>query len=502
MTSRSAIAALVALAATGALLLTAPAAPAQTPDRGLFGIAPAKVLLETRPPRDIRPLQLTNTTRLTYDVRIFAAPLRPAADGGLTYDASPEGRALGRRTIKLAATRYTMPPDSRRDLGLRWLRTFPGQRVAPMGIVVQGTPRGAAQENLSSIYRLVGTYLLQLPGGRRDGDFARLTAEQGPKRSLKFTAVVRNRGEVYDEPRDGRLTVRDQRGRAVARGTFKGELLLPGTERPFTVTIDKVLKAGRYTATATMQFAGRKRRIAQPFRLTGPNELPTTKLEIADLQGVGYVDEPARVKVRVRNSGTTTATAEVVARLDPGGDERKSPPRRLAAGEEATFELELGDLDKRDYDITTTANVGGKTFDSANISITPRPERSWWSRFKRWLSEHAVLAVVLLALLALAAMAAVMWRYRRRVHAQLAAGAGAGAGAGPVTVPPPAAGIDLNTATAGQLEEIPGIGPKSAERIVQWREEYGRFGALADLQRVEGFGAHRVSELERHLHVR
>lgn len=48
--------------------------------------------------------------------------------------------------------------------------------------------------------------------------------------------------------------------------------------------------------------------------------------------------------------------------------------------------------------------------------------------------------------------------------------------------------IDLNTASAAQLEALPGIGPVLAERIVQWRAAHGRFADVAELKEVAGIG--------------
>ncbi|MCT9820153.1 ComEA family DNA-binding protein [Microbacterium sp. W1N] len=48
--------------------------------------------------------------------------------------------------------------------------------------------------------------------------------------------------------------------------------------------------------------------------------------------------------------------------------------------------------------------------------------------------------------------------------------------------------IDLNTADATALETLPRIGPALAERILQWREQNGRFTSVDDLLSVPGIG--------------
>jgi competence protein ComEA len=49
--------------------------------------------------------------------------------------------------------------------------------------------------------------------------------------------------------------------------------------------------------------------------------------------------------------------------------------------------------------------------------------------------------------------------------------------------------LDLNSASAADLEDLPGIGATIAERILAYRDEQGRFEAVDDLQQVSGIGA-------------
>jgi competence protein ComEA len=62
----------------------------------------------------------------------------------------------------------------------------------------------------------------------------------------------------------------------------------------------------------------------------------------------------------------------------------------------------------------------------------------------------------------------------------------------------PAAGalLDLNAATAEQLDGLPGIGPVLAERIVDWRTEHGRFGSVDQLREVPGIGESKYAQVK------
>ena len=48
--------------------------------------------------------------------------------------------------------------------------------------------------------------------------------------------------------------------------------------------------------------------------------------------------------------------------------------------------------------------------------------------------------------------------------------------------------INLNTATATELDSLPGIGPVMADRILKWRAEHNRFSKVDELQEIEGIG--------------
>jgi competence protein ComEA len=62
--------------------------------------------------------------------------------------------------------------------------------------------------------------------------------------------------------------------------------------------------------------------------------------------------------------------------------------------------------------------------------------------------------------------------------------------------------INLNTATAEQLEAIPGIGPVLAQRIIEYRQTHGRFQSVDELLEVRGIGSKRLESMRPYVTVR
>ena len=56
--------------------------------------------------------------------------------------------------------------------------------------------------------------------------------------------------------------------------------------------------------------------------------------------------------------------------------------------------------------------------------------------------------------------------------------------------------INLNSATVDQLEKLPGVGPKMAELIVEYRQKNGGFKKIEDLMNVKGIGEKKFLKLK------
>jgi competence protein ComEA len=74
-------------------------------------------------------------------------------------------------------------------------------------------------------------------------------------------------------------------------------------------------------------------------------------------------------------------------------------------------------------------------------------------------------------------------------------GAGRGSGAAAMGA------LDLNHASQPQLEELPGVGPVTAQAILAWRQQHGRFSRIEELQEVDGIGPKTYAEIAPHVRV-
>jgi competence protein ComEA len=69
------------------------------------------------------------------------------------------------------------------------------------------------------------------------------------------------------------------------------------------------------------------------------------------------------------------------------------------------------------------------------------------------------------------------------------------------TKKPPLKPININTANSEELQQVPGIGPATAEKILQMRKSYGAFKSVDDLLAIKGLGKKRLEKMRKYLTV-
>ena len=93
---------------------------------------------------------------------------------------------------------------------------------------------------------------------------------------------------------------------------------------------------------------------------------------------------------------------------------------------------------------------------------------------------------------------------RRRIARTLAALLGlvlAGAPTVCAKKKPPAKPVNINMANSEELQQVPGIGPVTAEKIIQMRKSYGSFKSVDDLLAIKGIGKKRLDKMRKYLTV-
>jgi competence protein ComEA len=80
-------------------------------------------------------------------------------------------------------------------------------------------------------------------------------------------------------------------------------------------------------------------------------------------------------------------------------------------------------------------------------------------------------------------------------------GPGGGIAAGASTAAPDPAGsmVNLNTATEEQLDTLPGVGPVTAQKILEWRSSHGAFSSVDELLEVDGIGEKTLADMAPHV---
>ena len=107
-------------------------------------------------------------------------------------------------------------------------------------------------------------------------------------------------------------------------------------------------------------------------------------------------------------------------------------------------------------------------------------------------TERMAAAVVIAGLIAAGAVIA-MPSFAAAAAKEEAQGGGSKAGAGEK--------VNINTASAEQLQTLPGVGPALAQRILDYRKENGSFKKAEELMNVKGIGEKSYEKLKDHITV-
>lgn len=85
--------------------------------------------------------------------------------------------------------------------------------------------------------------------------------------------------------------------------------------------------------------------------------------------------------------------------------------------------------------------------------------------------------------------------------AQPAVAASQSSGTHPAAKPTPTNIVNINTALVAELETLPGVGTKTAERIIEYRQKNGPFKRVEELMNVRGLGEKNFIKLKAQLTI-
>ena len=483
------------LLAAGACVL-APAAPTlAATDDGLFSVTPARQVVNGRPPRALQPFSVSNTTKVPLKVLVIPGILDQRLSGEIFFKEDPASLRTARQILTPDRDHFRLAPGQRQSVHVDWRLRPLDQKVLNMGVIFQSTA-ATNSSAVSTVQRLLTMDFLQLPGRHTStGQFVSLRAEQGAGKTLDLIPRIENTGDVVQSPRRGKIIVRDASNRLVYRALFVGDVILPDHQRDFPVNTKKVLPAGRYRMAATADFgSSRHMHIRGAFRLVGPNELPSPKVAVEHLAGHGTIGGDSEATAIVHSVGSATADTNVkvqLFRLTKTGQRPEQPLKEqklrytaLAPGARRPLRIVYPDLPAGKYRIIATYRDTPDTVAQVEADFSPvAPAKDSGSLVGPILGAAGLGAAGLFLFF--------FWKRRRRRDDDEEAGE-----FGPPPTTPAVNGrVDVNLASLDELQLLPGIGPKAAQRIVDRRDEYGSFATLEDLGKVEGLSGERLEAL-------
>jgi competence ComEA-like helix-hairpin-helix protein len=468
-----------------------PAAEAKSTDE-VINLAPARAEGAVAAGVSVGPFTLSNRMREDYDVAVFPTLLGQRRDGSLFARSDPAARASARRLLAQQVRAFPLAPGAARSVLARVKRVPSGGRGLYATLVFRATPaRRPAGQAIRNVFQLNASLLLDPRRPRVRFRAGAIRTEQAG-RGLRSFVPVRNTGTGI-APVGGRLVVRDAAGAVIGAVRLATKRILPGAVVDLGAPLRRGLPRGAYTIQARLHGGRREVTARGVLRLFASDHVATRGARIASFgTPTAYRGEEVEVAGRFRNAGNVAFAPRGVVEVTRLGDDR--PLRRLALRVARAAPGRLGSFSARlalpgaarSYGLTVRLLDGRRELDerTTSIGVVERPPLS--RRVQDAIARHAVPLVVLLVLALVGASAALL--LRRPVRAPAAADA--------------RRPLDLNGASAAELERLPGIGGAMAQRIVAHREEHGAFASLDDLAAVRGFGPGRIEALRDRATVR
>jgi hypothetical protein len=288
-------------------------------------------------------------------------------------------------------------------------------------------------DSVRLVERLLGVNVLRLPGRFLvRGAPASVGVFQAKRGVLQFRLGVHNTGQAVAGPKRLTLIVDRQRGGRVLRQSVAGDIVLPGATRDFVMDVSRRLPAGSYTADERIVFgAGHTVGKSILFNLTGPNELPSPRLQVGPLVAHGTVGGQARLEAPISNAGTassspTSLELSLFRLLDgvPGAHPiatRRLTLARLGSGKHERVSASLGRLSRGTYSLVASYRDSTGAPQTYVADFAAQPHLGVFAWLRRFLSDHLLIAPLTVLFLAMVLVVALLARQQRLSRALAAA---------------------------------------------------------------------------------
>jgi len=217
---------------------------------------------------------------------------------------------------------------------------------------------------------------------------------------------ITNRGNYFVDT-TGAFDVRDASGTVRFSGTLSRIKILPGATVVLTAPITTQLSPGTYSLNARLQAAGSHFGAGGTMRLFGVNEVATENARINSFPAPkAYKGEKTDISVSYTSTGNVPFTPRVQFEVRSATPNGPGPLIKTIPGTAAKINPRSLGTARASYAVSATGGpflitarifAGNRQLDARDVSVTPVAAPSTWKQVTDFITEHALLLVVLLA---------------------------------------------------------------------------------------------------------
>jgi hypothetical protein len=363
-------------------------------------LTPAQVVDTAHAGTVVGPLTIANTTRRSYRTEIVPVLLRQSRKGDLSVRDDAVAVKLARTLIHPTGRAFTLRPGGVHSVRAL-VRRVGEQRGVTAGVMFRAVPTRHGS-GITNVLQLTGTVLLHPPGARTVISAGTMRAEQVAPSNIQILTPVENAGRRYATVR-GEVTVRDARGRIVARSRIDPKLIIPRATVDLPAPLHSRLPAGEYRLDATVRSGGVEQRATGTMTLFGPGQVRTENARLVSVESPeGFIGEAFDLRAKFKNTGNVTYAPRAMyevrsATSGPDGRVLARGPLTVAkARPGATGRIESSLMlpnGMRQATVTVVLTKGDRELDSDTVTTSLKKKPPLSERLTETVTQNALLIV-------------------------------------------------------------------------------------------------------------